>query len=886
MKPKQSPPKLFVRLFRWFCRPKLHKYIEGDLIESYAENVQALGKARADLNFIIEVIQLFRPGIVRPMHVSRNLNQMDMLSNYLKVGVRNILRHKVYSAINIFGLATGMAAGLLISLYVVDEINYDKFIEGSERMYRIGSSGRFEGDVFQSAVSSAPVAEAMLREIPEVEEATRFWWLEPMPMRREDNSFIEKHLLVADSNFFQFFSFPLLSGDAETVLKGANKVVITQSTARRFFGSENAVGKILLRGLDRIATEVTGIAKDPPSNSHIKFDMILSGESVEAMKTDQWSNTFLYSYIKANPTAKADAMQQKLNVMAEKNLEPELKQIMDISMEQFKANGNQFSFFLQPLHDIHLSKADLSSEMTPGGNILYVYVFAAVAIFILTIACINFMNLATARSATRAKEIGVRKSIGAFTTKLIGQFLTESMIYSTISTLLAFAIIGMALRPFSGLAGKSLTLDVLLRPSGIICVVLFTIFAGLIAGSYPAFFLSKFKPVDVLKGRIGSTGNSGLRNVLVVFQFMISICLVIGTLVVYKQLKFMQDQNMGFDKENVIVVHNGWSVERKATEFMNDLLLYPHFKSASFTSGLPPYITDSNLFRKGGTDQDIVLHVVVADYDHMSTMGYSLAKGRTFSRDLASDSISIILNETAYRKLGFTSLDGQTVINFNARTPVPFNLIGVVKDFNFENLRTSVKPIAIVLNAGRNNEMVKQSNNDIAIRIRPGNMGETVEQLQQIWKKYSSGPFEFTFLDENINATFRSEQRMGQIIFLFAALTIFIACLGLFGLAAYLGEQRGKEISIRKVLGASVNQVIIVLLKDFTSLIGIAFVIAAPIGWYIMSRWLEGFAYRTKIDLWVVFFAGSIALAIAFITIGYQSIKVASENPIKNLKNE
>lgn len=885
MKPKQNPPKLVARFFKWFCRQSLHRYIEGDLIESHVENVKSFGKRKADLRFIIEVILLFRPGIVRPLSVSLNLNQMDMIANYLKVGLRNMLKHKVYSFINIVGLATGMAAALLITIYVADELSYDKFIEGSEHMFRIGSSGTFDGDQFRSAVSSAPVAEAMLREIPEVEQATRVWKLEPMPMRRDDNSFIEKYLLVADSNFFQFFSFPLLSGSEETVLKGTNKVVITESTAKRFFGTEDAIGKILLRGPDQIATEVTGIAKDPSPNSHIKFDMILSAESIEAMKTDQWSNTFLYSYIKAAPAASADEIQEKLNAMAEKNLEPELKQIMGISMEQFKANGNQFGFFLQPLRDIHL-KSDLSSEMTPGGNILYVYVFSAVAIFILLIACINFMNLATARSTTRAKEIGVRKSVGAFRSKLIGQFLSESMIYTTISTLLALAIIGIALRPFSMLSGKTLTLDGLLQPASLIGVLLFTILTGLIAGSYPAFFLTGFRPVEVLKGKVGNARRSGLRNALVVFQFMISIVLILGTMVVYKQLKFIQQQNLGFDKENVIVLHNGWSVERKAAEFKNELSQHSDFKSASFTSGLPPYITDSNLFRKGGTEQDIDMHVVVADYDHLSTMGYSMAQGRFFSRELASDSIAIILNETAFRKLGFTSVDGQTVINFNARTPVPFNLVGVVKDFNFQNLKTAVKPMAMVLSVGHNNEMVKQSNNDIAIRIASGDVPEKIERLEQIWKKYTSSPFEFSFLDEDIDATFRSEQRMGQIIFMFAALTIIVACLGLFGLAAFLGEQRGKEISMRKVLGASVNQVIVLLLKDFTLLIGIAFVIAAPIGWYVTTRWLEGFAYRTNIGLSVIFLAGFLTLLIAFLTIAYQSIKSARENPVKNLKNE
>ncbi len=885
MDPLYSPPKLFLRLFKWFCKPKLHRHIEGDLIEAYKENEKVSGKKKADLLFIIEVIQLFRPGIVRPLKISTNLIDLDMLANYLKVAWRNILSHKVYSSLNIIGLATGMAATMFIILYVADELSYDKFIDGSDRIFRIGSSGRFEGDVFRSAVTSAPVAEAMLREIPEVEQSTRFWWLEAMPVSWDDNSFIEKHLLVADSNFFKFFSFPLLSGDPQNVLTGTNKVVITESTAKRFFGKENAVGKILLRGLDKIATEVTGIAKDPPSNSHITFDMILSGQSIDAMKIDQWSNTFLYSYIKTLPNASAEQIQKKLNAIAEKNLEPELKQIMGLTMEQFRANGNDFGFFLQPLGDIHL-KSDLSSGLKPGGKILYVYVFGAIAIFVLLIACINFMNLATARSATRSKEIGVRKSIGAFKSKLITQLLSESMIYCIFSMLLSLAIVGIGLRPFSELAGKSLTFDLLLNPAAIFGVVLFTLVTGLIAGSYPAFFLAGFKPIDALKGKVGRVGKSGLRNALVVFQFIISIGLILATLVVYKQLKFMQNQNLGFDKENVIVVHNGWSVERKAVEFKNELLQHQDFKSASFTSGLPPYITDSNLFRKGGTEQDIVLHVAVMDYDHLSTMGYSLIKGRSFSRDLASDSSAVILNETAFRKLGFTGLEESTVINFNARTPVAFNLIGVVKDFNFENLRSSVGPMALILGTGKNNEMVKQANNDIAIRISSGNVSEKVEQLQKIWKKYSSSPFEFTFLDENIDATFRSEQRMGQIIFMFAALTIVIACLGLFGLAAYLSEQRGKEISVRKVLGASISQIIILLLRDFSILIAIAFVIAAPVGWYGMTRWLEGFAYRTNIGVSMILLAGFISFLIAFMTIAYQSIKAARENPVKNLKSE
>lgn len=881
---KSTPPKFALYFFRWYCHPKLLRHIEGDLMELHGERVKELGKRKADIKFIVDVLQLFRPGIIKKLSNEKLINT-DMLANYLKVGFRNILRYKVYSSINIFGLAVGMAASLLIVLYIADELSYDRFLKDSDHIFRIGSSGRFEGNEFRMAVSSPPIARAMLEEIPEVTAATRLGRWKFLPMRYNDKVFIEKKAMVADSNFFQFFSFSWIAGNQENALKGTDKVVLTEATAKRFFGDENPLGKILLRGEGQAATEVTGVVS-LPSNCHLQFDMIFSGESWPYMQQGNWSNTYLYTYIKTTSPGDMQAVKGKLDVIVERNLGPELEQITGVSPEQFKASGNQFGFFLQPMLDIHL-KSDLDSEITPQGNIFYIYVFGAVAAFILLIACINYMNLSTARSATRAKEVGVRKSVGAVKGRLIYQFLSESMIYSFVATILALLIISLVLAPFNELADKDITFKLLTDPVVIGAIVAFVMLIGLLAGSYPAFYLTAFNPVDVLKGKLRSgIRNAKLRNSLVVFQFMVSITLIMGSLVVYKQLKYMQEKELGFDKENVVDVSNGWALGSGMEEFKNELLQHPEFRSVSFASGLPPHIIDGNLFRKGGTEQDIVLNLIAVDYDHASAMGYKITEGRFFSPEFLSDSLGIVINESAYRQLGFSQLEGNTLLNFNAEQPVPFRLIGVVKDFNFENLRSSVKPMAMILNAGKNSWMVGQANNDIAIRIAPGDATKALEKLEHTWKKYSSHPFEFSFLDHNIEATFSSEQRMGRIIFIFAALTILVACLGLFGLATYLGEQRAKEIGIRKVLGATIQQVIILLLKDFTLLVAGAFIIAAPLGWYVMNRWLQEFAYRIDMELWMVTVAGFIALVVAVVTISFQSMKVANENPVKSLRSE
>jgi putative ABC transport system permease protein len=802
-----------------------------------------------------------------------------MLRNYFKTAIRIMLRQKAYSFINVTGLSVGIAATLLILIYVADEISYDRFHPSPEQVYRVYFSGRLQGNEMNSAASASPVAEAMQKEIPEVQEAVRFGLWRTMPMSYGEKHFTEKHFLVADSNFFSFFNFPLVAGDPSTALKGTNKIVITESVARRYFGDENPIGKIMLRGSERAASEVTGIVKDPPTNSHIDFDIILSGESWEYMRNTQWTSNNLYTYIRLHPGANADKVQQQLSALVEKNMGSELERLLGMTFAQFRQQGNNVGLKLQPLLDIHL-KSTLTDDITPGGSIQYLYIFGAIAIFIIIIACINFMNLSTARSANRAKEVGVRKTIGAFRGKLILQFISESMVYSFLSMVLALMIIGVSLDAFNLLSGKELSLSIFANPIIIAAILVFTVIVGLMAGSYPAFYLTAFKPTEVLKGRIrAGFKNSMMRNVLVSLQFVISIALIFGSIVVFYQLKYMQEKNLGFSKENVVSLLHTLSLGQNSQAFKNELSAHPEFKGASFANRLPPNIDWNSAFRKGGSDQDYLLTQYFVDYDHLQTMGYTLVEGRFFSREFKTDTASIILNETAYKQMGFTNMNEATVLTYNGPQPTLLKVIGILKDFNFESLKTNIRPMAIMLGPEPNLEM--------AVRLSPGKTQEQIQLLESIWKKYApEAPFEYSFIDQNFDALFRAEERLGRIILIFTVLAIGIACLGLFGLAAFTAEQRAKEISIRKVMGATLTQVIVLLSKDFTYLIVVSFVVASPIAWFAAEGWLENFANRIDLQLWMPLIAGAVSLAVALIIITAQSIKAARENPVKAMRSE
>ena len=802
-----------------------------------------------------------------------------MIKNYLKTALRIMLRQKAYSAINIAGLSIGIAASLIIIIYIADELSFDKMHHDAKRIYRVGFAGRLQGNSVQTANSPAPVAEALQREVPQVAEVVRFGLWRTMPMSVGDKNFTENHVLVADSNFFKFFSFPIIKGNSETFLQGPNKVVITESVAKRYFGNEDPIGKIMMRGAERTAAEVVGIAKDPPHNSHIIFDVVLSGESWDFMHDTGWTSNNLYTYFKIHAGTDVQSVKTQLDRMVETNMGAELEKYTGMTFKQFREQGNDVGLFIQPMLDIRL-KSNITDEIMPNGNMQYLYIFAVIALFIILVACINFMNLSTARSSNRAKEVGVRKTIGALRSRLIFQFISESMLYAIFSTLLALAIIGVSLHPFNILAGKELNLAILTHPVVIAALVVFTLIVGLVAGSYPAFYLTAFKPTEVLKGKVRSGfKNSVLRNVLVVFQFIISISLIFGSLVVYRQLDYMQKKNLGFDKENLVSLLHTMSLKTNAQAFKTELQSNPLFKGASYANNLPPRLTWTSVFRKGGSEQDFLLHVYQVDVDHLKTMGYEISEGRFFSRDFKTDTAAIILNETAYKQMAFQNLDEAVVLSYHTETPTPLKVVGVLKDFNFHSLRDNVKAMGVLLGPEPNFEM--------AIRLAAGNNREQIKELEKIWKKHApDAAFEYSFVNQNFDALFRAEQRMSQIILIFTLLAIGIACLGLFGLAAYTAEQRAKEISIRKVMGASVSQVMILLSKDFTILVMIAFIIASPIAWYAAEQWLSGFANRIPIDMSFVIISGLISLMIALATISYQSINAARENPVNAMRSE
>ncbi|MDI1322416.1 MAG: ABC transporter permease [Algoriphagus sp.] len=806
-----------------------------------------------------------------------------MLKNFLKIAFRNLVKNKIYSGINILGLSLGMAASILIIIYIVDELSYDKFHPQGELIYKVGMQGKMNGNEFKMAFTPAPMAQALKDEVPEVADAIRLGVFHTVPIRFEDKTFTEPLMLVAEPHFFEFFGFELLKGDPKTALKGTDRVVLTETTSKKYFGDVDPIGQVILRGSEKRATEVTGVVADPPHNSHIDFEMILSSESWDYMKDLQWSSNNLYTYYRIHPGSDPQKVKVAVDNFIQKYFGPEIEKFLGISMKAFLEQGNQFGYLIQPMHDIHLY-SDLDEEIKPSGNIQYLYIFGAIALFIIVIACINFMNLSTARSANRAKEVGVRKSVGAGKGRLVGQFLLESLIYSFISGFFALVFIVLALQPFNSLSGKELGFEFFANPMVLPGFLGFMILIGLMAGSYPAFYLTSFSPIAVLKGKIRSGVKRSLfRNGLVVFQFFISISMIISSLVVYKQLGYMQDKNMGFEKENVINLLHTNSLGTNSEAFRQELMANTGFTSASFANNLPPNIDWTSVFKTSDTQQDFLCTINFVDQEHLEAMGYKLVTGRFFSKDYPSDTGAILVNESAFRQMGWTKLDGNQRLGGFWHTnavPIEREVIGVVQDFNFESLRSNVRPLIMALGPVPNSEM--------AIRISPGNVNEKIEFLEKTWKKHSEGAaFEYSFVDANFDALFQSEQKMGNIILVFTILAISIACLGLFGLAAYTTEQRSKEISIRKALGASMTNLVTILSKDFTLLVVLAFVISGPLTYYFMTEyWLQNFAYRVEIDVFLVLLAGVIAVVIGWLTVSYQSFKTAASNPVDYLKNE
>ncbi len=806
-----------------------------------------------------------------------------MIKNYLKIILRFMLRQKGFSFINISGLTIGITCSLLIILYIQDELSYDKFHPDAKRIYRLVFKGVLENKKFSSAQTGTPVSVALKQEIPEVESTLRIASWATFPVRYETKAFTEEKMLLADSNFFNFFNFKLIAGHPDTVLSGERKLVITESAAKRYFGytgngDKSPIGKTVMLAQGYPVT-VTGIAADPPQNSHIHFSLILSLESWDEARAGSWISNRVATYFKVAPDTPLVSVTSKFNILIEKYVSRELQQLNKIDLDEFKSSGNDLQFFAQPLTDIHL-RSQHTDEIEVNNDIQYIYIFGSVALLITILACINFMNLSTARSASRAKEVGVRKVVGADYKKLILQFFLESYFYIGISIFLSFLLV-MAIMPvFNVFTNKQLSSALLFKPVFVGIGIVFTILVGLLAGSYPAFYLAHFNPVEVLKGKLRAQLRSyGIRNFLVVFQFVISTVLIIATLVVYLQLRYIQMANIGFEKGNVINILHTKNLEGNGTAFKNELLQNPEITAASYANRLPPNVDWQSVFREVDSGKEYLMSVYEMDTDHLETMRYKLDAGRFFSARVPSDTNAIVLNETAARILGLEKFEGRKLITNYDHDGRAREVIGILKDFNFQSFREPVQPLAVVMGYEPNWEM--------AIRITRGNEDSKIELIRSIWNKYAPGtPFEYTFLDKNFEAKHTREKRLGQLSLLFTELVIFIACLGLYGLATFTVEQRTKEIGIRKVLGASVQNIVIMINTDFLRPVLIANLIAWPIAGWLMYLWLQEFAYRISFPLWAFILAGVITVAIALVSISFQAIKAGEGNPVDSLRNE
>ena len=823
-----------------------------------------------------------------------------MLKSYLKITFRNLVKQRFYSLINIIGLAIGLATCLLIVAYVLNELSYDHYHSKADRTYRAFLDYQMGGNQGNFAVSPAPMAGVFKDLYPEIEEAVRFRDQGEFTVFHDEDNYKETRVAFADSTLFDVFDIPLLLGDPATALTEVNSLIINTASAEKYFGTDwreaNPLGETLLLGSQKNPYQVTGVYQDFPANSHIPFTMLLSMATREESRSEEWLSNNFHTYFVVQKGTDVAALEEKIQETYVSYAAPQLEKYANASYEEFLEAGNYFSYHLQPLTDIHLY-SDLEVELEANGDIRYVYIFSFIAFFVLLIACFNFMNLATARSAGRSKEVGIRKALGSLRKQLIWQFLMEAVIISLLSLVLALLLAEFALPYFNDLADKQIQLDYLAKWYYLPLIIVVIVGVGLLAGSYPAFFLSAFRPAVVLKGKLShGASNNWLRSTLVIVQFSISIMLIIGTVVVFRQLSHIQQRKLGYDREHVLVVHNTQHLGEQIDAFKNELLRQPNVVNAAISGYLPAQSFNWNnnaAFPDKNMQSDYTTTVPWwnVGYDYIPTLGMNIVEGRNFSREFATDTAALIVNEAAVKQFNLNkdgeSPLGKVISTFtgNEQETKSFTVVGVVEDFHYETMRKRINPMVMVL--GNDKQYLGRSTGAMSLRLRPENINETITTVEDQWSQFMPNmPFEYSFLDERFNNVYQSEQKVGEIFTLFCVLAIFIACLGLLGLAAFMAEQRTKEIGIRKVLGASVMSVVMLFSKDFTRLVLIALLIAAPIAYFAMSQWLSDFAYRIPLGIGTFLLSGLAALLVAWLTVSLQSFKAAIVNPAKSLRSE
>ena len=816
-----------------------------------------------------------------------------MLKNYLKIAYRNIVRSKTYSIINILGLTIGVTCFLILTLFILNEISFDTYNENADRIYRIGVDTRIGNSETMNSKSPGPLAAALKRDFPEVESYTRIGYFGNRVFQYENKSFREWSIYWVDSTFFDIFSLTFVEGDPSTALTRPNTLVITESAAAKYFGDENPIGKIL--EADQMGGYlITGVIKDFPQNTHFSCQLLASISTYPVSDDELWLDLWYSTYVLLQEGTDIEAFQEKVSNTVPTYIGPAAEAAIGLPIEEFIKAGNYYGYFFQPMTSIYLySKQFGIDPNTEWGNVKtsdinYVYIFSVVAIFLLLIAVINFMNLSTARSEKRAKEVGIRKTLGSNRTKLMSQFFIESILISAVSVVLALPIVGIILPFFNRLIGRELSLDLFSDIYIIPAIICFIILVGLLAGSYPALYLSSFKPMRILKQNFTKNNKkSSFRSALVIIQFAISVTLIAGTIIIKNQLDYMQEKNLGFKKEQLLIIqkpHIAGFMQGKVEAIKNEFLKNPNVLNVSnssrlFENGIPG---NGFIFNKRITTDPVEMQVVHTDYDFIETYQIELKDGRIFDREFSTDTSAVLVNEASLKFFGTDDVIGKELYRINTYGSADsYKIIGVIKDFNYESLHRKVRPLILKLSNNIDDASI------FTVRVSSKNIPGTIEYLNTTWGKFSNGEkFYYSFVNEHLAHLYNNERRTNIIVSLFSVIAILIACLGLFGLVSFVTEQRTKEIGIRKVMGASVTEIILILSRKFAVWVLIANIIAWPIAYYVMSNWLENFAYRVNINWFVFILSGLSTLIIALATIGLHTVRAANANPIKSLRYE
>ena len=834
-----------------------------------------------------------------------------MLRNMFKITWRNAIRQKQFTLLNLLGLSIGVTACLLITLYVQDEMSYDKFHEKGDRIYRINQS-MIWGDWNEQFGSTGPnLAVALREDIPEFEQVVRVHdggdaFITYNPSNGNIVSFKETDHFITEANFFEIFTFPMVKGNPATALKEPSSIVITEETAKKYFGSEDPMGKTLevRQGEYTGPFKVTGVVKNPPETSHIQFNMLSSMSTYRHIKEREWTwiwTTYVtYGLVQEGTDAKA--LEEKIQAIPPKWSATTMERIFGQTYEEYMSDGKTWNLYLQPVKDVYLYSPPSGNRLGASSDVVYVKIFTAVGLLILVLSSINFMNLSTARSSNRAKEVGIRKVLGSEKKTLVQQFIFESVMYAALSTVVAVVLTELCLNAFNNISNKELSLYTQFAdPIFLGAIIGFMILLGVLSGSYPAFYLSSFRPIEVLKGKMsGGFKGKGIRNALVIFQFTISVALIISTFFVQRQLNYTANFNIGFDKENILQVQNLEGMDKTTTEtFRTILKSNPAFTKVGYSDVVPPMVFNEDKYKAYGPDNDaLTLNRIRADQDYIDLLNPKFLAGRNFDKSRGTDKYAVIINASAAKALGWgipSTYDHDSPIGKHITFPTSdqalFEVIGVVDDINFNSLRMDVSPLLIV--SEDNDFMWNNNQSFLSMRLDPNVVtdGASLQRVisevkSEMYKLAEAIPFEYSFMDQQFEDSFRSEQRMSKVLNIFTVMALTIACLGLFGLAAFSAEQRKKELGVRKVLGAKTADLVLSFSSSFTKLVIVALVIAIPLAYFAVDSWLADFAYKTPLEPMIFIVAGLSALVISWITIGYQSLKSAHRNPVDALRDE